>query len=540
AAARAWRDVAGFRRSPAWREAATRMCFDQWGDIANRNTNVVAALTMIGRYGVTNAIYVRHVWQRWTFDYRYPDIWPPGTWVGSYETFERMRETARRHGMLFALHDNYIDHYPDSTGFSYDDAAFDADGAPVKAYFSYNKGKRAWSYRWAPGACLPWLRANAAALRDAIAPEAFFFDVWSNMAAWDWYDRAGRFHVRAETRDAWAGGIDEYRRILGGGAVAIGEGGHDELIGHLDAGQPDHLTPKGWMDRGEYADSERVPWHDMVTHGAFVLYGGGLGWRYATDSSARGGDPDKASASDSYLCTTVIGGRTPLHDFDTKKINFRCVDTWWLIGEVSRALALSEFESFDFEGSIHRQHAVFAGGEGGGGQVWVNRASEQWPVAGATLPKDGFYAETAGARAGIIDIAGRRCAFSESPEAIYVDGRPNRRDGAGTPDAANPAALADFAHLGIKTDGAFRLAPSPEGDALILTPVPDFNGPFRAEIDLARLAETRLRFSAPAAATATATAVEPEPGAAAPVCSQSGATLALGVDSKAFAYRIAF
>ena len=535
AAARAWRDVSGVRRSQGWREAATRMCFDQWGNVANQNTNVTAALDIIGRYGVTNSIYVRHVWQRWGFDYRLPEIWPPGTWVGNHGTFAEMRETARRHGILFVLHDNYIDHYPDAAGFSYDDTVFDENGAPVKAWFNFNKGKRAQSYRWAPGAFMPALRANAAALRDGCAPDGTFLDVFSNMAPFDWFDRAGRFHDRAETRAAWGEAFDEYRRILGTNTVTIGEGGHDALIGHLDAGQPDHFTPARWMDRGEYADAERVPWHDIVSHGSLVLYGGGLGWRYASDSPDRGGDPEKGCTSDSYLCTTVIGGRTPLHDFDPSQINFRCVGTWWLLGDVTRALALSDFESFEFEGSIHRQHAVFSGES----QVWVNRVSEPWEVSEMSLPKDGFYAETPDARAGIVEIAGRRCAFAASDNAIFVDGRPNRNDGTGPADVKNAQALADFAALGIRTDGAFRL--ERDGDkALTLTPVPD-GGPFRVEIDLARIARlgaTPLRSSAPAPVVAAVEPVGSSPEATPPDWNQKDGILSLTVDSKSFAYRI--
>ena len=619
AAARAWRDVSGHRRSPAWREAATRLCLDQWGGGANKSVTIAAMLDKYAKYGVSDMVYIRHVWQRWGFDYRLPEIWPPSpVYSPKPGEFEEMREAAKRNGILFTLHDNYIDHYPDSEGFSYDDTVFDETGAPFKAWFNFNKGKRAQSYRWAPGAFMPWLRANAATLRDAIAPDGFFIDVWSNMAPFDWYDRAGRFHDRVETREAWAEGVDEYRRVLGGKGVAIGEGGHDGLVGHFDAAQPDHLTPRTWMDRGEYADSERIPWQDMVTHGRFVLYGGGLGWRYGSDSTARGGDPAKGSTSDSYLCTTVMGGRTPLHDIDPKKLDFRAVDTWWLIGGVSRTLALSEFESFDFEGSIHRQHAVFAGGEGGGGQVWVNRPgagvapapsfdrsivgsfdrslsastddstakrpndqtakrpndqttkrpndqttkrpndstkhSGSWFLPnGLALPPDGFYAETASARAGIVEIAGRRCAFSEAGGTIFVDGRPDRRDGTGPADTANAAALADFAACGIavKTDGAFRLQREASG-ALLLTPVPD-SRPFRAEIDLAAAQARLLSPSADAAvgrisnggsvAGAPSPAVEPVepmPGAAAPEWRQEGDTLSLAVDAKAFAYRIAF
>ena len=586
AAARAWREVAGFKPGAGWREAATRLCLDQWGGPKGGFAKAARALDRLAAYGVTNAIYCRHVWQRWGFDNRLPDIWPLDNKQphGSEKVFLDLVATARRHGHLFVPHDNYIDHYPDSVGFSYDDTVFDESGAPVKAWFNYHVSAQ--SYRWAPNGFLPALRANAAALRDGYAPGGVFLDVFSNMAPWDWYDRNGRFHTRAETRAAWGEAFDEYRRILGEGTITIGEGGHDELIGHLDAGQPDHFTPERWMDRGEYADSERIPWLDIATHGSFVLYGGGLGWRYASNSPERSPETyTKGYCSDSYYCTTVIGGRTPFAEFDPFEMGFyiHAVEAQWLLGAVCRDLALSEFESFEFEGPIHRQRAVFAGGEGGGGQVWVNRPSNlalpgeaqnreeprasrlrpgTWRLPnGLALPPDGFYAETVGARAGIVEIDGRRCAFSQTGDALFVDGRPDRRDGTGPADTANAAALADFAAIlrpgetarpgetdaradenlalpcGIRTDGAFRLQRAADG-ALILTPVPDMGRPFRAEMDLAG---SRIASGATAQVAVSAVEqVEPAPGAAAPTWRQDGSTLSLSVDSKAFAYRIAF
>ena len=561
AAARAWRDVAGFRRSTGWREAAVRMCLDQWGGPTGGFAKAARALDRLAQYGVTNALYCRHVWQRWGFDNRLPDIWPLGNKQphGSEKVFLALVETSRRHGHLFVPHDNYIDHYPDSSSFSYDDACFDEAGSPVKAWFNYHVSAQ--SYRWAPGAYRDALRANAAALKEGFAPEGVFLDVFSNMAPFDWYDRAGRFHTRRETAAAWGEAFDEYRRILGEGAVTVGEGGHDALVGHLDAGQPDHFTPERWMDRGAYAESERVPWHDIVSHGSFVLQGGGLGWRYASNSPERGPDTaTKGYTSDSYLCTTVIGGRTPFAEFDPFDPDFyiHAVKTHWLLAPVSRDLALSEFEAFTFEGSIHRQYAVFADGEGGGGQVWVNRpnggAGAEPPSLGASwrlpnglsLPPDGFYAETAGARAGIVEIAGRRCAYSKSGGTVFVDGRPNRHDGTGPADTANAAALADFAQVlcpdaqalpcAIKTDGAFRI--ERDGDAaLVLIPLPE-SGPFRAEIDLSTGRSAVA--GAPSPAVTAVEPVEPSPGAAPPDWKQTGGTLVISVDSKSFAYRVAF
>ena len=551
AAARAFRDVCGYKRSPSWREAATRTCLDQWG---GGYATAVAGIEEAAKYGVTNAVFVRHGWQRWGFDYRLPEIWPAG---GRVDGFHAMAAAAKRFGMLFAAHDNYIDYYPDAPGFSYDDIAFDAGGAPCEAWF--NGREKAQSYRFAPGAFVPWLRRNAAALRDAVAPDACFIDVFGNLAPWDWFDRSGRFHERTETAAEWGEAFDEYRRVLGSSAgVMLSEAGHDALVGHLDAGQPDHFTAAAWMSSGEYDDAERVPWQDIVTHGSFVLYGGGLGWRYSSNSHARNGSvPETGSGSDSYMCTTVIGGRSP--SCDMEPFDVRIVSTEWLLAAVCRDLALSDFQSFGFEGSIHRQRAVFADGEGGGGQVWVNRKGDWRLQNGLSLPPDGFYAETRAARAGIVEIGGRRCAFAESPSALYLDGRPDRRDGAGRPDTARAADMADFAPVlhpdarashsdalalpcAVKTDGAFRLEREPDG-SLLITHLPDQTGFFDVEIDLADIARpgaTPTRGCAPAPVVIAVEPVGPQLPSAWPGWRQTGSRLSLHLDTRAFAARVRF
>ena len=249
---------------------------------------------------------------------------------------------------------------------------------------------------------------------------------------------------------------------------------------------------------------------------------------------------------------------------DMEPFDPRAVTTSWLLGDVSRALALADFASFDFVGSIHRQHSVFSDGS----QVWVNRPhggaslsssggsgaeppslAQNWRLPnGLSLPADGFYAETPDARAGIVEIAGRRCAFAQSGTSTFVDGRPDRNDGTGPADTANAAALADFSQVlcpdaqalpcAIKTDGAFRLERDGE-KALILTPIPGMDRRFRAEIRLS----ASFVVGAPSPAAPAVTAVEPiEPflDATWPDWSQKDGVLSLSLDAKSFAYRIGF
>ena len=518
AAARMFRDVCGYSRSPAWREAAGRMCIDMW---SGPYAKAAEGLALAGKYGVREAIFVRHDWQRWGYDYRLPDILPP---YGSGKDFAKMREAARDAGILFCLHDNYIDFYPDAAGFSYDLTVFNGDGTPQTAW--YNTRRRARSYRWAPHLFLPWLERNAAMMRDAFEPEAIFLDVFSCRAPMDYYDREGRFYGKTRTQSEWARAFDVFRSHLAGkSGVTVSEAGNDVLVGHLDAGQSDHFGANRWMPPSSYADSERTPWHDMATHGSFVLFAGGLGHRYCAIDWKKPGDTRlHGYGSDDYLCNTVIGGRSPMCDGPFYR---RTVMTYWLLHDICTSLALANLESLEYGGSIHRQHSTFSNG----GEVWINRATNgaPWTVEGFCLPMYGFYAKAPCGRAGIVRKDGQRCAFAESEGRMFVDARPLCGETDGGLELNLRNAIVPFA--GVRTDGAFRLEHPATGDWR-LVPLPD-SPPFRAEIDLSAL-------GAAGRPVCSVEAVEPGAGASPVEWRQNGDTLHLAADARAFAYMIRF
>ena len=510
AAARHFRDMSGYRPGSGVETLLGRMCLDQWWGIDY--DHVAADVARAAKYGVRDAVFVKHDWQRWGYDYRLPDICPPR---GDAAAFRRLGEACARAGWLFVPHDNYIDYYPDADGFSYDRIVFNPDGTPYEAW--YNDGERAQSYRTLPHGFRPWLDRNAALLRQAAAPDGVFIDVFAAIAPFDYYDRTGTFFPKTCTSRAWGAAFDAYRAGLGRPqGVTISEAGTDALVGHLDAGQSDHFPAHRWMPETAFADAERVPWHDMATHGRFVLLAGGLGdKRYSAPDWTRWGDTARHGyASDDYLCTTVIGGRSPMCDGPFSR---RTVMTYWLLHDVCAALARSEFESLTFGGNIHRQHTTFAGG----GEVWINRETNAvWKVAGdVALPMYGFLAKAAGVEAGVTLRNGRRCAYAKADGLTFADARPDGKS----------AELIDFG--GIWTDGAFRLERR-DAAAWILTPLPD-SRPFRARIDLDA-------FGAGGRRVERVEAIEPEKGAKPVAWRQEGGQVGLSADGKAFAYRIAF
>jgi hypothetical protein len=244
----------------------------------------------------------------------------------------------------------------------------------------------------------------------------------------DFYDRQGRFHPKTVTAERWGAAFDRIREILGNNAPTISEAGQDGLIGHLDGGESDHSgwlpnnsDPEAFCWRMKAGDGERIPWHDMASHGSFVLLAGGLGPRYA------GGQDETLHGygSDDYLSLTVLGGRNPMCDGPFSR---RAVMTYWLLHDVCKPLAHGEMLADEFAGDdIHRQIVRFSNG----GVARVNRGKSDWTTDGQVLPSFGFIAKAGGNEAGITRCEGVISAYAKRPGILFVDARPNAFEGEG-------------------------------------------------------------------------------------------------------------
>lgn len=412
-AARRFRAVSGYRTSPGHAALGSRMCLDQWGGDYAQAAEEIA---MAAKYGLNDSIFVKHVWQRWGYDYRLPEICPP---AGDVAAFGAMRKACREAGILFCPHDNYTDIYPDCDGFSYNLVAFNLDGTPQLAWF--NRGRQAQSYRWAPHSFHPWCLRNAKMLKGGFDPDAVFIDVFTAHCPFDYLDRQGRFHSKNETSACWGRGFQMYREGFGRpDTVCVSEAGQDHLVGVADAGQSDHFGAPRLLGRENFADSERTPWHDIATHGYYVLFAGGLGGRYQEEKGwHKGGDAElHGYASDDYLSNCIIGGRNPMCSGPFSR---NAVKTYWLQHDACAELGRAEFLDLKYEGNIHCQHAFFSDG----GEVWANRQTNKtWRLPnGVVLPPYGYYARTRGTESGVVEKGGVRCAFAKSANGIFVDAR---------------------------------------------------------------------------------------------------------------------
>ena len=394
------------------RKLAGRFTFDLW---SGRYGESARELARAAEYDIRDALVVWHNWQRWGYDYRLPDLYPPNPQYGSLDEFRQLVAACKQNGTLFAPHDNYIDFYPDFEGFTYDSIVFRQNGTPYRAWFNY--GREAQAYRARPDRLLPYVKRNVEWIKEGFAPTAYFIDVWSSASPYDFWTKDGRFVDRRVTQQVWGGVFAWIRETLGDNAPQLSEAGHDKLIGWLDGADAQQLRidPEGksFTWRIHCADSERIPWIDVAWHDKFILHGAGYEGRY------QGGLDQKqhGAYSDDYISTEVLSGRPAMVP---RAFGRDVVRVHWLLNDAMKALALDRIAAVEFAGSnIHRQHVKWERG----GEVWVNRGDAAWEVAGHTLPQYGFYLRAGKTEAAVESREGNRVEWSRSPARQYEQGR---------------------------------------------------------------------------------------------------------------------
>lgn len=466
-AARRFRAIAGYRKSPGHDALTSRVCLDRW--FCYDYEKITRDVKTLARYGVTDCVYVKHDWRRWAWDFADPEDDPLLPGRGSHAACVKACQDA---GMLYVPHDNYIDFYPTNPHYSYDDIVFNLDGSPQVAF--YVPERNILSYRWNPEKPFACLKRNMDIIRRSYAPDGIFLDVYTAHCPTDYLDREGAFHTREEMSAWWGKAhracLDRLGKPTG---PALSEAGQDHLIGVIDGGQSDHFDARR-MTRpsADFADAELVPWHDMVSHGYFTLFAGGLEYRYA----ARENFDKKVDAknhgygTDDYLSNTLIGGRNPMALGAAVE---RTVHTYWMLHDICASLAKAELVAHAFGENIHRQHTMFSNGA----EVWTNRGSNDvWKVCGSELPQYGFLAKAPGgllAASSLVD--GRRVAFARGPDSFYLNAH----------EASRPVTV-----WAMTTARAVRLDYPEENGRWTLTPVRLYQTPFSVTVDLQMLGRT--------------------------------------------------
>jgi hypothetical protein len=399
--------------APGVARKAGRFVFDLWG---GRYADDAAKLARCFDYGLTNALVMMHVWQRWGYDYRLPDIFPPLPSLGTLADLQELGRLCTARGALWGLHDNYIDLYPDASGFSYENITFTADGKPRRAWL--NEGREAQSYQFRPDRIRPFLQRNLDLIVPALRPTASFVDVFTSLNCFDFYDRQGIQHSKRETQRAWGEAFAALRDACGDNAPTVSEAGSDHLIGWLDGADAQFMQlgtkPKPFHNIVLCRDWERVPWFDVVNHSRFSLHGVGYSDRYQGGRSRE----EHGIESDDYLSAELLTGHALM--IDLTGIGRGAVRKYWLAQDFIASVARDDIRSVEFaDGDIHRVSVTW----NSGARVYVNRGDTDWTVDGRVLPQFGYWAKNGDIESSIERIGPAIAEQSRAPGKFYGNSR---------------------------------------------------------------------------------------------------------------------
>ena len=117
--------------SPFMADVSGRPVLDIWnGSFAA----VTTSLKQLHDYGLGNCVAIIHNWQHLGYDNALPEHLPANPQLGGDEELKSALDEGKSAGCFVALHENYVDYYPNYRGFNPLAVAVNRDGTPVKAW----------------------------------------------------------------------------------------------------------------------------------------------------------------------------------------------------------------------------------------------------------------------------------------------------------------------------------------------------------------------------------------------------------------------
>ncbi len=180
--------------SPFLRTLSHRIVLDIWG---GRYAAIARNLEVLSSYGVNHCVAIIHDWQRSGYDNALPAHLPAAADKGGDDAMKDLVATGTRLGHLVALHENYVDYYPNYDDFREADIALDSSGKRQNAW--YNPGTKIQSFAVKPNAILPLAATQSAEIHRRYGTNACYLDVHSAVPPW--------FHVDQHAGEQGAGGF---------------------------------------------------------------------------------------------------------------------------------------------------------------------------------------------------------------------------------------------------------------------------------------------------------------------------------------------
>jgi len=413
---------------------ADKIVLDVWG---GRFGEIESNLGKLARFGISPGMVIIHDWQRSGYDNALPAHYPANAAYGGDAAMRQLVAGAEALGFRCALHENYIDYYPNYEHFTTNDLAVESDGRLQKAW--YNPGTKIQSFAMKPEAILRLAGEQSPEIHRRYQTRADYLDVHSSVTPWFHVDEkagdpgAGKFQAVWDTnRRLWA-----FERTTHGGPV-LGEGNnHWYWSGCLDGVEAQFGS--GWPGNGGFSAPLAVDFDLLKIHPLQFNHGMGYHSRWWPTESFQtnwAGGPTPMVVLDRYRAQEVAFGHAGFLDGST----YANVPAAWLEHHLLAPLMARYATArpveirYEWNGAwLDASGAARTGAQNAfervrvryenGLTVTVNGASNTLAVGKWKLPDWGWVAEAPGFAAGTVLRQGAVTDFADTGDTFFVNAR---------------------------------------------------------------------------------------------------------------------
>jgi hypothetical protein len=420
-----------------WRDfLANKIVLDIWGGTF---PTIAVNIATLADYGITNCVAIIHDWQRSGYDNALPAHYPANSSYGGDVAMSNLVATATGFGVRCALHENYVDYYPNYDFFDTNDISLDSAGQQKLSW--YNPSTHIQSFAEKPNAILRLAATQSPVIQQRYNTHANYLDVHS--AETPWYhvdDRAGEVgagqlsRVWDVHRQLW-----EYERTTHNGPV-FGEGNHHFYwSGCLDGVEAQFGS--GWPGNGGFTAPLAVDFDLLKIHPLQFNHGMGYYNRWWPSESFQTNwlnGPVPMIVLDRYRLQEVAYGHAGFLDATVySMIPIAWLEHYLLSPVMERYATAKPVEiSYEYNGAWLDATAMAKLDQSetnnrvrirydNGLTLTANGTSNNWSTGSWSLPDWGWIAEGAGLTAGTTLRDGVVSDFADTGDTLFFNARPS-------------------------------------------------------------------------------------------------------------------
>ncbi len=419
--------------SPHIKDLSGRVVLDIWG---GRYADIARKLEALHDAGLRDLAVIVHDWQRSGYDNALPAHYPAAEDKGGEAGMRTLKAAGKKLGYLVALHENYVDYYPNFEGFDEKHIALDSEGKRQLAWF--HPGNKIQSFAIKPTVMVDLAKTQSPEIHKRYDTDSVFLDVNSSVPPWFHVDQqagvdgAGKFQrVRQAHEETW-----RYLRETHGGPV-FGEGNnHWYWSGLLDGAEAQFGS--GWPGEAGLDAPLFVDFDLLKIHPLQLNHGMGYYERWWDKSRVPRGSLPPLAVLDQYRAQEVAFGHAGFLGGSA----WASVPLAWLeynlmrpVMERSATAPVTQIQ-YEVGGKWMDASAVVRSGTptadawdrvrvryDGGLTVVVNQSGATMKAEGVDLPPFGWIARAEGFSAGTAQRHGIVTDAVDAPDAFFANAR---------------------------------------------------------------------------------------------------------------------